>query len=263
MSRYEPGDASGEADAQVGRHALPKLLLIDDDVDLCEILHDFLMKNNIDSDFVHSGQDALHSLLSSEAPCYDLLVLDITLPKVSGLKFLEKIRSRSLDIPVIMLTGRTDIQDKLTALNIGADDYICKPCDPRELLARIRNILRRSDGEKQKPEAQSALLSGDVRLDRSARIVHIGKNAVDLTGVEFRLLDILMENAGSAVSLQSLSIDILKRPYAPDDRSLNQHVSHLRHKLGPHPNGVERIKTIRGKGFIYIPCSAANEDTKI
>ena len=115
---------------------MPKLLLIDDDVGLCRILQDFLKKNNVDADFVHSAQDALDLFLTPGSLRYELLVLNIMIPNQSGLELLDKIKSRLLNVPVIMLTGNFDIQDKLTALNLGADDYICKPCDPRELLAR-------------------------------------------------------------------------------------------------------------------------------
>ena len=229
---------------------MPKLLLVDDDVGLCEILQGFLKKNNVDSDFVNSAKDALNSILS-EPLRYELLVLDITMPGESGLELLDKIKKRSLNIPVIMLTGLLDVQDKLSALNLGADDYICKPCDPRELLARVKAVLRRADGEMQRLEAQKLLRLGDIELNSNARTVHIGDNAVALTAVEFQLLNLLLVNAGKTVLLQSLSIDVLGRPHAPDDRSLNKHASNLRQKLGTHPNGVERIRTVRGKGFIY------------
>lgn len=227
-----------------------RILLIDDDVELCALLKDYLESETLILDCIYNGKDAFARLLAPDAVRYDLLILDVTLPEWNGFEILKALRKNRQDIPILMLTARGDPADRVAGLEAGADDYVCKPCEPRELAARITAILRRTGGERTGDD--EVLRVRDIELDRGSRLVRVGGNSVDLTDVEFRLLDVLLRNAGNAVSLESLSVDVLGREYTPDDRSLNTHVCRLRGKLGPWADGSARIKAPRSKGFVYV-----------
>ena len=222
---------------------MKSILMIDDDVELCALLKDYFQAEGFDFACAYSGDEGLDIL--AEDRC-DIVILDIMLPGRDGFEILKAIRNVSL-IPVIMLTAKGNHLDRVVGLEIGADDYICKPFDTRELLARIRAVLRRSGLS----ETTSILRVEDLEMDLRSRSVKVGQRSVSLTNVEFRLLEAMLSCAGSKISLEQLSIDALWRNYAPFDRSLSVHISRLRRKLGPYPCGSERIKTLRGEGFVY------------
>lgn len=238
------------------------VLLVDDDIELCRLLKSYLETDTLRVDCVYDGNDALDRLLGPEAVSYDLLLLDVMLPGTNGFDVLKAIRERGLQIPVLMLTARNESVDRIAGLEGGADDYVCKPCEPRELAARIAGILRRTRGNNEGAEPGGTLRVGDIELDRIMQIARISKHDVILTDVEYRLLEALLQNAGDTVSLESLFRDVLEREYTYEDRSLHTHASRLRRKLGNHSNGTARIKTIRGKGFAYINPPTCESETR-
>lgn len=215
--------------------------MIDDDVELCGLLREYFQLEGFDFASARSGGEGL-KLLAERAP--GIVILDVMLPERDGFEILKEIRSGS-DVPVIMLSARGEHIDRVIGLEIGADDYICKPFNARELSARVRAVLRRSEGP-------GTLRLADLEMCRASRSVKAGGNDVSLTNVEFRLLELLLSNAGKTVSLEQLSLDALGRRYSSLDRSLSVHLSRLRCKLGNYPDGSERIKTLRSEGFIYV-----------
>jgi DNA-binding response OmpR family regulator len=175
----------------------------------------------------------------------DLVVLDVMMPGRSGMEVLRALRQRTA-LPVIMLTARGDPVDRIVGLEIGADDYVPKPCNPRELVARIRAVLRRG----QAASNDEALRMGDLALFPAQRRCELGGQALDLTGTEFDLLELLMRHAGEVVDKETLSAHALGRRLGVFDRAVDMHVSHLRRKMGA--GGGERIKTVRGRGYILV-----------
>jgi two-component system response regulator CpxR len=220
------------------------LLLVDDDVELCGMMREFFTLEGHRLDCAYNGREGLTAALNG---VYDLVILDVMLPVVDGFELLQRLRKRK-DLPVIMLTARVQQQDRIRGLDSGADDYLPKPFDPAELVARIRAILRRS--EPRRP-ASAALALGDIEVDGGARTVRRGGAPVDLTTVEFDLLVALMCAAGSTVSREDLVSNVLGRDFSPFDRSIDTHVCNLRRKLGPLEDGAERIKGVRGAGYLY------------
>lgn len=186
-------------------------------------------------------------------PAFDLVVLDVMLPGMSGFDTLRHIRAKSR-IPVIMLTARGDDVDRIVGLEMGADDYLPKPFNPRELVARIRAVCRRFEetaGSVPQPRKDPPIEIGDLRLDPGQRTVSQNQKAVSLTAVEFTLLYELLKNAGNVVNRKDLFETVLGRKLDIFDRSIDVHVSSLRKKLGARYQGAERIKSIRGLGYIY------------
>jgi DNA-binding response OmpR family regulator len=227
-----------------------RILVVDDDLDLCELLAKYLRREGLEVEMAHDGNLGVERALSGE---YALVVLDVMMPGLNGFDALSSIRSKS-SLPVLMLTARGDDVDRIVGLEMGADDYLPKPFNPRELVARIRAILRRArlePGEVSAPASPERLSIGDVELDKGTRIVRRGGQQVPLTSVEYDLLEALMRSAGVVVSREELVRSILGRSFTPYDRSIDTHLSNLRKKLGHHVDGVERIKTIRGVGYIY------------
>lgn len=203
----------------------------------------------------HDGESGLRALVSGRP---DIVILDVMLPDLDGFDVLRQMRESSC-VPVIMLTAKGDPADRVAGLEIGADDYICKPFNTGELIARIRAVLRRFEG-RMPISAVEPIRIADVSLDPLSRSVSVGDRNVTLTNVEFHLLEYLMVNAGKLARLEQLSIEVLKRKYSSIDRSLSVHMSNLRRKLGRYPGGDERITTVRGDGFIYLfPTKGANE----
>ncbi|HEU5453576.1 MAG TPA: response regulator transcription factor [Terriglobales bacterium] len=230
------------------------ILIVDDDVELCELVAEYLDPEGFEVEAVHNGEQGLQRALNSK---YVLVVLDVMLPGMNGLDVLRQLR-KSSRVPVLILTARGDEVDRIVGLEIGADDYLPKPFNPRELLARVRAILRRAHGEQ--PGAGPDRISvGDVQMDVGARIVRRSGNEVDLTAVEFALLEILLRNAGQVVNREHLAQTVLGRKFVAYDRSIDMHVSKLRKKLGDYSGGSERIKTVRGVGYIYARPSGAEE----
>jgi two-component system response regulator CpxR len=234
---------------------IKSILMIDDDAELCALLGDYFQTEGFDFACAHSGDEGLAMLAEVK---YDIVLLDIMLPGRDGFAILKEIRSAS-SIPVIMLTAKGDPLDRIVGLEIGADDYICKPFDTRELSARVKAVLRRS-GPPQTPSVE-ALRVADLEMDLRARSVKVGEHAVSLTNVEFRLLETLLSCAGRRISSEHLSLNALGHSHSPFDRSLSVHMSKLRRKLGPYPGGGERVKTLRGEGFVYVfPEKPAEKD---
>ena len=222
-----------------------RLLLIDDDLELCELLTEFLTAEGFAVEAAHDGEAGVKRAASGE---YALLVLDVMLPGLNGFEVLRRIRATQRT-PVLMLTAKGDDVDRIVGLELGADDYLPKPFNPRELVARIRAILRRAEPRDAAPRER--LTVGDVALDHGTRTVRQGGELLDLTTVEFDLLALLLRSAGRIVTRDELAREALGREHSPLDRSIDMHVSNLRRKLGHEIAGVERIKSVRGVGYIY------------
>src|SRR6267142_903 len=233
---------------------MDQILIIDDDIALCELVTEYLEPLGFAIESVHRGDLGAERALAGE---HALVVLDVMLPGLNGFEVLRRIRAES-KIPVLMLTARGDDVDRIVGLEICADDYLPKPFNPRELTARIRAILRRTTTDASADQSASKKLSvGDVELDGSTRTVsRAGKN-VELTAVEFDLLEKLLRAAGRIVTREDLSKQVLGRSSSPFDRSIDMHISNLRKKLGARSGATERIKTVRGVGYIYAQASAA------
>ncbi len=234
-----------------------RLLIVDDDVQLCDLVTEYLEPHGFVVEAIHDGDRGLERALSGE---HAIVVLDVMLPGSNGFDVLRNLRTKS-DIPVLMLTARGDDVDRVVGLEIGADDYLPKPFNPRELVARIRAILRRSvrtDKGTVISVGGDRIVLGDVELDIGARIVRRAGEIVELTGVEFTLLECLLRSAGSVITREDLSQTVLGRTLTPYDRSLDMHVSNLRKKLGHQVGDTERIKTIRGVGYIYTIVDSAD-----
>jgi len=218
------------------------ILLVDDDRELCELLTEYLGEHGLTVEARHDGERGLqHALRSSPA----LVVLDVMLPTLDGFEVLRRLRTRS-DVPVLMLTARGEDVDRIVGLEMGADDYLAKPFNPRELLARIRAVRRRAgDGGR-----RTELGVGPVTLDAAARTAAVDGSPLELTSTEFALLQTLLRHAGEVVGRDALSEQVLERRFSPLDRSIDVHVSGLRRKLaGTAAQG--RVKTVRGHGYLF------------
>jgi DNA-binding response OmpR family regulator len=224
-----------------------KILIIDDDEELCELVAEYLTVEGFETRAVHDGETGLETALSGE---YDMAVLDVMLPKMNGFDVLKNLRAASR-LPVLMLTARGDDMERIVGLEIGADDYLAKPFNPRELVARLRAILRRSEPAETEDRTTEKVNVGDLELSRSSRTAWLSGGEVPLTSVEFDLLANLVDQAGNVVRKDDLSEAVLERKLSPYDRSLDMHISNLRKKLGTRPDGSDRIKTIRSVGYIY------------
>lgn len=232
---------------------MPNILLGDDDEELTQLLQEYLHNHGIRCDCVHDGEaviERLKSAMHDSAP-YDLLVLDIMMPKIDGLSVLRQLPAIS-DIPVIMLTAKGEEIDRIIGLELGADDYITKPCNPRELLARINAVIKRSriTASGAATSEHIPLPESRLHLDQNQRICQIDGIELQVTGTEFDLLLALLKQKGEVVSKAWLSQNVLQRELQPFDRSLDVHVSRLRKKLQPFHD--EPIKAIRGKGYQLV-----------
>ena len=223
------------------------VLIIDDDAELCELVGEFLEGEGFEVESVHDGVTGVERCAQSEP---ELVILDVMLPGLGGFEVLKRLRERSR-VPVIMLTARGEEVDRIIGLEMGADDYLPKPFNPRELAARIRAILRRTSAAAATDEPE-VLEAGDLAMDLGARGVRSAGAEVELTGAEFAVLETLVRAAGTVVTRDDLSRRALGRRASAFDRSLDVHLSNLRRKLGPLPDGGERIKTIRGVGYLYV-----------
>ncbi|UJR83853.1 response regulator [Sandaracinus amylolyticus] len=223
------------------------ILVIDDDVELCEVLTEYLTQEGFRIESVHDGATGLERACSG---AHRLVVLDVMLPGANGFDLLRRLRETSR-VPVLMLTARGHDVDRIVGLEMGADDYLAKPFNPRELVARIRAIQRRTEVPHAAPVRDEILVVGDVELHVAARTVLVRGAELALTTAELALLELLLRHAGQVVSRDALSEKVLGRRFSPFDRSVDVHVSNLRKKLGPGANGRERIKTVRGLGYAY------------
>lgn len=222
---------------------MTKVLLIDDDVELVSMLSEYLAREGFASTLVHDGEAGVREALSGG---YALAVVDVMMPGISGIEVLGQIRRQSR-LPVLMLTARGDDVDRIVGLEMGADDYVPKPCTPRELVARIRAILRRTQQAGEMVDGVIAV--GPLLLRPQMRTAELHGVPLELTSTEFNLLEVLARNAGSVVSKQALSQQGLGRPLARFDRSIDVHVSSIRHKLGVRSDGLSWIQTVRGQGY--------------
>jgi DNA-binding response OmpR family regulator len=225
-----------------------KVLAIDDDVKLCAMLEDYLSRHDIQLAMRHSGPSGLEEALSGSN--YDLVLLDVMLPGLDGFEVLRQLRAVS-NIPVLLLTARGEDVDRIVGLEIGADDYLPKPFNPRELVARIRAILRR--GRPLATHTDNLFVSGSVRFDTGARTVAIDGHPLDLTDLEYLLFLTLAQRSGDIVSRDELAEKVLDRELHPFDRSVDMNISRLRRKLEAINGFTGIIKTIRHAGYMYTP----------
>jgi two-component system response regulator CpxR len=235
-----------------------RVLLVDDDAELAELVGEYLAREGFSLDAEADGTRAIDRVTSGD---HQLVVLDVMLPGVNGFDVLRSIRATSR-IPVLMLTARGDEVDRIVGLELGADDYLSKPFNPRELVARIRAVLRRTHADARSPgdHPTERLSVDDVLVDVGRRVVRRGDTPVELTAVEFALLELLMRAAGTVVRRDELARGALGRSLLPFDRSIDVHVSRVRKKLGPRPDGGERIATLRAVGYLYTRASGPSGD---
>ena len=235
--------------------AVTRVLLVDDDAELAELVSEYLAREGFSLEAEVDGTRAIDRVVSGD---HQLVVLDVMLPGVNGFDVLRSIRASS-HIPVLMLTARGDEVDRIVGLELGADDYLSKPFNPRELVARIRAVLRRTQPEARATgDRTDRLTVDDVVVDLGRRVVRRGGAAVELTAVEFALLELLMRAAGTVVRRDDLARGALGRNLLPFDRSIDVHVSRVRKKLGPRPDGGERITTLRAVGYLYTRAGEAS-----
>ncbi len=229
------------------------ILIIDDDVELTDLISEFLTEEGFSVTVINSSVNALDEVISGN---YSLVILDVMLPEINGFELLRRIRANS-QIPVLMLTARGNDIDKIVGLEIGADDYVPKPFNPRELVARIRAILRRIKPEVEPITSQAKtklerLVFDDLQVNPNTRTVLQSGKSLDLTTVEFDLLLVLLRAEGGVVSREDLVVQALGRRFLPYDRSIDTHMSNLRKKLGKRSDNSERIKAIRNIGYRYV-----------
>jgi two-component system, OmpR family, response regulator CpxR len=229
-----------------------RILVVDDDVELCELVQQYLQSQGFQVDAVHDGSTGIESALSN---FYALVILDVMLPGIRGFEALRQIRGKSA-IPVIMLTAHGEDVDRIVGLEIGADDYLPKPFNPRELAARIHAVLRRTSVPKD-PQYPAFIVLDDIRLDTRARAARQKTRDVELTSAEFELLALFFKSPGQVLPREELVKGALGRELEPSDRSLDVHISNLRKKLGPCEDGTERIRAIRNVGYVYVASDAA------
>ncbi|MDE1167774.1 MAG: response regulator transcription factor [Pseudomonas sp.] len=222
------------------------VLLVDDDQELTTLLAQYLEREGFAATAVHTGEEGEVQALSGR---YAIVVLDVMLPRLSGIEVLRRIRVSS-QVPVVLLTARGDNIDKITGLELGADDYVPKPSSPGELVARLRAILRRV--QPLEPPASEVVRTGTLALWPGKRQAQWGGQQLELTSTEFSLLEALARQAGQVVSKQDLSLNALGRPLTRYDRRIDVHISSIRQKLGPRPDTKAWIQSVRGLGYLLI-----------
>lgn len=228
------------------------VLLVDDDQELCALLKRYLERELFRVTTVHTVEEGLAEALSGKYQC---VILDVMLPGGNGLEILRNIRQRS-DLPVLMLTAKGDEMDRIEGLEIGADDYLPKPCNPRELAARLRSVLRRARSGQ---IADSQIQLDELNIDLEQHQVFRNGEAIELTVTEFNILIVLGREAGKVIEKNRLAEQSMQRSLTLFDRSLDMHLSNLRKKLGPNRLGNARIKTVRGIGYMYAPENSTTE----
>lgn len=242
---------------------MPNILLVDDDIDLTELLSELLSLEDFTVQIAYNGQEALDQLAIHH---YDIVLLDVMMPVLNGIETLKQIRKK-YNVPVLMLSARNDEIDKVIGLELGADDYLPKPFNDRELVARLKAILRRSMNtnmlisEHTEPKAFSPIIEKEVKqiISFSGVELHIGRQQasyngedLELTGTEFVLFETLIRHAGEILSREMLSIDILGKPLTPYDRAIDMHMSNLRKKLPEREDNLPWFKTLRGRGYLLL-----------
>jgi two-component system, OmpR family, response regulator CpxR len=226
---------------------MKQILVIDNDTALCELVTEYLEPHGYKIEAVYDGAAGVKRALSGE---HALAVLDYTLPAMNGFEVVRHIRAQSR-LPIVMLSARGDDINRIIGLQIGADDYLAKPFNPLELVARIKAVLRRTQIDPERKQERDILVVGDIEIDSRTRTVRRAGEVVQLTVVEYSLLEKLLRAPGRILERAGIVKEVLRRDLSPLDRSLDTHLSNLRRKLGHQVNGVERIKTVRGVGYIY------------
>ena len=227
---------------------MSKLLLVDDDVELTELLSSLLTLEGFDVQTANNGLEALQKLDES----HELVLLDVMMPKLNGLDTLKEIRKVS-NVPVMMLTARGDDIDRVVGLELGADDYLPKPFNDRELVARIRAILRRSVSPSNNVDNTKEILSFEnITLYLTRQTAMYDEKNLNLTDYEFKILYLLLKSKGNIVTREELSLEVMGKPLSPFDRSLDMHISNLRHKLPERESKLPWFKTLRGKGYLLV-----------
>lgn len=235
-----------------------RVLLVEDDVRMSDLIREHMQREGMEVDAAYDGENGLARARSGD---YAIVLLDVMLPGIGGFDVLRHLRTSPGPVsrlPVIMLTARGDEVDKILGLELGADDYLPKPFSSRELVARMRAVLRRTSGDASNTVAPSpqnddeVLRVGDIEMDSGAREVRRGGESIELTGAEFDMLQELLRSAGEIVPREAISKAALGRVLMPYDRSIDVHMSNLRRKIGLNPRGGERIKSVRGVGYIYV-----------
>lgn len=230
---------------------MSQILLVDDDVELCEMLVEYLGSEGFTVDVAHDGESGVQRALSGD---YAVVVLDVMLPALNGFDALRRIRAESA-MPILMLTARGDDVDRIVGLEMGADDYLAKPCNPRELVARLRAILRRvqpSLSAHNERHPAGILRCGNIEVRPASRQVIYMEKMLELTSTEYNILEVLVRQAGQVVTKETLSEQALGRKLTRYDRSIDMHVSKLRHKLGTDPDAQALIQTVRGIGYQLV-----------
>jgi two-component system response regulator CpxR len=223
----------------------PRVLLVDDDRELCQMLTEYLEGEHFNVKSVHDGGDALKELQVAE---FEILILDVMLPSVGGFDVLRKLGAAYVT-PILMLTARGDDVDRIVGLELGADDYLSKPFNPRELVARLRAILRRASMRARGGGGAEELNVGPLVLNTGMHQVRVAGLPVALTGAEFRVLELLMRSAGQVISREAMTEQALGRKLVPYDRSIDTHISNLRRKLDLETGRQPEIKNVRGSGY--------------
>ncbi|MDP8985916.1 MAG: response regulator transcription factor [Pseudomonadota bacterium] len=229
-----------------------RVLLVDDDRELCQMLSEYLEAEHFEVKSVHDGGDALAELKANH---FEVLILDVMLPNVGGFEVLRKLGA-SYETPILMLTARGDDVDRIVGLELGADDYLSKPFNPRELVARMRAILRRASSRTARGAADE-LTVGPIVLNTGRHQVRVADIQIPLTGAEFRVLELLMRSAGQVISREAMTEQALGRRLVPYDRSIDTHISNLRRKLHLAPGKDPEIKNVRSSGYMLTSSSAA------
>lgn len=224
---------------------MAKVLLIDDDAELTSLLSEYLVEEGFEATAVHDGRKGVEEALSHQ---YDIAVLDIMMPRMNGIEVLQRIR-KSSEMPIVMLTARGDSVDRVTGLNLGADDYLPKPCTPDELVARLRAVLRRSHRTGAGDVGATQIRVGALTLTPGTRGSEWHGQPLELTGIEFSILEVLARSAGQLVSKSDVSKRAFNRPLSAYDRRIDVHISSIRQKMGSRPDGQSWIRTVRGQGY--------------
>ncbi len=228
-----------------------RILIVEDDQRLAALTQDYMQRNGFQVSVEGDGAQAVRRILQEQP---DLVVLDVMLPGVDGLSICRELRSQHFMQPILMLTARSDDMDQVLGLEMGADDYVAKPVQPRVLLARVRALLRRIEGGEE--EQQQRLEFGDLVIDNGARSVSLAGELVDFTSAEYDLLWLLASHAGTILSREDIFASLRGIEYDGQDRSIDVRISRIRPKIGDDPDNPRRIKTVRSKGYLFVRESA-------
>lgn len=245
-------DDEGERPLNTSSYTAVRVLIVDDDEAFAGMVAEFLRAEGGFS--VTARHDGAAGVEAAVNDGFDVIILDVGLPELNGFEALKLIRQQ-VDTPVVMLTARGDDIDRILGLEIGADDYVPKPCNLRELVARIRAIMRRLNRADEADAAADRIVLGDLSIEPGSQSVSRAGELVALTGAEYLVLEALIQSAGQVVDKDSIARHALGRRIMPYDRSVDGHVSNLRKKLGPLADGRQRIKTVRGRGYLYVAAS--------